>query len=655
MLLKSLKIKDFRQFKGEQTISFATDADKNVTVIMGDNGTGKTTLSQAFTWCLYGETDFVDKVYLCKATAMSMLPGQTEKVRAELSLIHKGIDYTIVSEQTYKKTDRSDRPVESVGQRAFTIMYKQNGQIEYVKEIQRDGKMKEILPPELARYFFFDGERITVMSKDLSQGKGNEFARAVRSLLGLDAFTAAIGHLGKAVKDYEKKYDAHSDSRIDEYNRQILKLEAEIESIENRLADIDREEVPVEEKIIELQTQIEKNKASAELAERKKRLIVRRDALVLQKARSVGSLLITFKRAPAYFAKKLMRDSLQQLKDTSKSDKSVPSVNDKTIKHLIERGRCICGSEICTGNEAFIALTDLLHYVPPKSIGDSIADFRDKCKEKVRSSETMYEEFEGKYSDICGADSEHMEILEEISQIEQALLGMADVNKLQADLMRYQKQQRDLRDDKLKLNGDKRVKETDRDRKKTERDTLALKDENNRRVMIYKAYAQDMLDTLKRLYADEEQKIREKLENTVNELFHDLFDEGFTMKLSEKYDVGVTLSGIGGHSETSTAQNISIIFSFIAGVIQMARDSQKEDSGFLVSEAYPFVMDAPLSSFDKTRIKNVCDVLPVIAEQVIIFTKDTEGDIAEEHLGNRIGKRLTFKAANGSKIETYVQ
>ena len=364
-------------------------------------------------------------------------------------------------------------------------------------------------------------------------------------------------------------------------------------------------------------------------------------------------MLITFKRAPAYFAKRLMHDSLQQIKDAKYSDKSVPSVNAKTIKHLIERGRCICGSEVCTGNEAFITLTDLLNYVPPKSIGDSIADFRDKCKEKVCSSETMYEEFEGKYADVCGADSEHVEILEEISEIEDALLGLADVNKLQADLMRYQKQQRDLRDEGKALSGDKRVKETERDRRRTDRDTLALKDENNRRVMIYKAYAQYMLDTLKTLYSEEEQKIREKLELTVNEIFHNILGEGFTLLLSEKYDVQVTLNEFGGSSETSTAQNISIIFAFIAGVIQMARESQSEESGLLVSEPYPLVMDAPLSSFDKTRIQNVCDVLPQIAEQVIIFIKDADGDIAEEHLGSRIGNRLSFNAV--SKVETYIQ
>ena len=651
MLLKLLKLKDFRQFKGEQTITFATDSEKNVTVIMGDNGTGKTTLAQAFTWCLYGDTDFEDKIMLCKATSKDMLPGDTEKVRAELSLTHKSIEYIVVSEQFYVKD--SSGSIKAQGQRKFTIMYKQDGQIEYVKESQLEGRMKEILPPELARYFFFDGERITVMSKRLSQGKGDEFARAVRSLLGLDAFTAAIEHLRKTIKDYDKQYSDKSDKKIGEYNRQIEQFENEIESIVEQLADIDREETPVEEKIEELQSLIEKNKASAELAERKKKLIDRRDYLIVQKARNIGGLLTTFKRAPSYFAKKLMHDSLQLLKETGKSEKSVPSVNAKSIKHLIERGRCICGSEICTGNDAFMALTDLLNYVPPKSIGDSIADFRDKCKEKVHSSETMFGEFEDKYADICGVDSEYIEVLEEISEIEAALLGMADVNKLQMDLMRYQKKHRDLRDDRIRLNGDKRVKESERDRKKTDRDELALMDENNRRVMTYRAYAQYMYDTLRERYDEEETLIREKLERTVNEIFHSILDEGFSLTLSEKYDVQVVLNEFGGSSETSTAQNISIIFAFIAGVIQMARESQNDDGGLLVSEPYPLVMDAPLSAFDKTRIQTVCDVLPRIAEQVIIFIKDADGEIAEEHLGSRIGNRLSFDAK--SKVETYVQ
>lgn len=48
MLLKSLKLKDFRQFKGEQEITFSTDPVRNVTVIMGGKRFVKGRLPQLY-------------------------------------------------------------------------------------------------------------------------------------------------------------------------------------------------------------------------------------------------------------------------------------------------------------------------------------------------------------------------------------------------------------------------------------------------------------------------------------------------------------------------------------------------------------------------------------------------------------------------------
>src|SRR5689334_13831272 len=55
MKLIALELTDFRQFRGTQTVHFAGKEPRNVTVVFGANGTGKTTLLNAFTWALYGE------------------------------------------------------------------------------------------------------------------------------------------------------------------------------------------------------------------------------------------------------------------------------------------------------------------------------------------------------------------------------------------------------------------------------------------------------------------------------------------------------------------------------------------------------------------------------------------------------------------------
>ena len=108
MLLESITLENFRQFRHE-SIDFAQGENgKNVTIIIGDNGTGKTTFAQAFFWCMYGETEFSDKDMLNKLVAADLKPGQEAKVQVKLCLRHGNVRYTLMREQTYRK-DYSNR------------------------------------------------------------------------------------------------------------------------------------------------------------------------------------------------------------------------------------------------------------------------------------------------------------------------------------------------------------------------------------------------------------------------------------------------------------------------------------------------------------------------------------------------------------------
>lgn len=63
MLLKSIKVKDFRQFKGEQYVSFSTDPERNVTIIQGDNGAGKTSLHKPSVGVYMAKLTFLTRLY----------------------------------------------------------------------------------------------------------------------------------------------------------------------------------------------------------------------------------------------------------------------------------------------------------------------------------------------------------------------------------------------------------------------------------------------------------------------------------------------------------------------------------------------------------------------------------------------------------------
>ena len=143
--------------------------------------------------------------------------------------------------------------------------------------------------------------------------------------------------------------------------------------------------------------------------------------------------------------------------------------------------------------------------------------------------------------------------------------------------------------------------------------------------------------------------IRRKLENTINDIFKQIYEGGLSLTIDSKYHISVYANDYDGEVETSTAQSISVIFAFIAGIIKMAKENKNAtdvNANLLTSEPYPLVMDAPLSSFDKRRIKTVCEALPNIAEQIIIFIKDTDGDLAEEYLGSQIGSKHRFEKQN---------
>ena len=144
-------------------------------------------------------------------------------------------------------------------------------------------------------------------------------------------------------------------------------------------------------------------------------------------------------------------------------------------------------------------------------------------------------------------------------------------------------------------------------------------------------------------YKAEEKRIRENLEKSINEIFKTIYNGGLSLTIDDHYNISVYVTDYEGDVETSTAQGIAVIFAFISAIIKMARENQRIRKDEAYSEPYPLVMDAPLSAFDKRRIKAICSAIPETAEQVIIFIKDTDGELAEEHLGTKVMTRHYFE------------
>lgn len=657
MLLQSIKLINFRQFRNEY-IDFAGGADgKNVTIIIGENGTGKTTFAQAFFWCLYGETEFSDKSMLNKMVATEMRPGQDAKVQVELKLHHGEVDYTLIREQTYRKDNANRIKADNT---VFDIATKDaSGNTSYVKKSMCESEVKSILPKELSRYFFFDGERIEKMSKDISTGKkATDFAEAVKGLLGLNAMYSAIQHFNPRVKSsvissYEASYNAQSNSKIKEYTDTIDRCKTAIAAIDARIEELDAEIESAQTRKTEKSAEIKQYAEGEELQEKKEKLIRKISAAEKSKSNVYKAISKDFNgNLSSFFSISLVERALQFLSEKDFVGKDIPYMHAKTIEYLLKQKVCICGTHLDEGTIPYSKVKELIDYLPPQSISTTISDFKKESRRRVNDRKDVYGQIRDNLAVISQQDDDLTDLRDELTAVEARLSGGDVRAKVRAINSEIQLCDQTIRKDNAERDrkiAEKARKESEMERADTERRNLTLLDENNKKIEIYKAYAERIYKELQDVYATSEAEIRDRLQTTINDIFKQIYEGGLYLTIDEKYHISVYATDYDGDVETSTAQSISVIFAFITGIIKMARDNRNatdEDAQLLSSEPYPLVMDAPLSAFDKRRIKTVCEALPETAEQVIIFIKDTDGELAEDYMGNRIGSRHHFDKKN---------
>lgn len=659
MRLQSIELTNFRQFKDEK-IQFAIDKNQNVTLIMGDNGSGKTSLAQAFFWCFYGTNSFQDKILLNRLVANNMIPNQKEMVCVRVYLEHKQEEYCVVRQQEYiKQYNDSLKPQNSIlaiskKDKNGNRMWLGTGKTESLKNIELTNTINDIMPQDLSKYFFFDGEKIETLSKEISSGrKSNNFVEAVNSLTGLKATRNALNHLnpklkGSVIGKLEDEYIGGSDRRIAELTEEIKRLKSEWKSADDDINSADESIKSNDLYIEELENKI-KTYAEAENLQRTK--TIRQNELKEHKWRKYQSLSRIYDNLnrdnlfDRFICEWPVKEALVILSNSDVSGKDIPKLHGDTIKYLLKQKQCICGTILEENSKEWKVLENLINYLPPESISTSIGNFIKRMKDKYQEKVYLLNDARSDFASILTLDEQISQCLEEIDEIDKKLNGKdvsREVNKLNELISKTKINTVQLRNNKSAL--EKRIGgfSVSIQSKETERDTLAKKSSQNASIALAKKYAEALYDKCNVEYTAKEIKTKANLQAYINENFKKFFNGSITLQIDDNYAVKVSVNDKFNSLETSTAQGIAVIFAFLAAMIRIAKENS-------ANETYPVVMDAPLSTLDNQRIKIVCDTLPQIADQVIIFIKDTDGKVAEQYFGNAIGRRLTF-----DKISDYL-
>lgn len=650
MLLKSIKLENFRQFVNEE-ISFSMDKNNNVTLIIGDNGTGKTTFLQAFFWCLYGRTDFADSSVLNHAIMQSMTPDDIAEVKVTLALQHGTAKYEIVRKQVYKK--KLSNKVVGDNTVLNICVTTADGITKWLKPIECENEIQKIMPQELARYFFFDGERIEKLSKEVSSGKKSSgFSEAIMGLTGLKAILSALNHI--TPKKTNSVMGRLNQELSGDSSSELAKLNADYDALQTRLSEIDDELSSIDDQIAEASSHIHQYsedlkgfEESEKLQEDREKAGKYLDREKKNKAEKIKDITKLFnKDLYSFFALKMVSKSLEELKDSDLAGKDIPDMHANTIHYLLDRGTCICGTDLSKGTVPYKNVEELLHYLPPEAIGVTVGNFINTCKRDYSHDVSLFAEISETIGELSAYDDSIASYQQEIDEIDNVLRSdnvADDIKALQIKIQSCRDTKKGLENTKASLHEEKGEKSSELNRIDSRRTSLSLQNKQNEKIIRSKEYAQVIFDQLTSEYNTKEEEVRETLETTMNTIFKKIYNGGLSVSIDSKYNVRVFADESEFDVETSTAQSISVIFAFISAIIKMARDNQASGGDNTYSEPYPLVMDAPLSAFDKTRIQAVCEAIPETAEQVIIFIKDTDGELAERHLGAKVSERHSFE------------
>lgn len=236
MIIRQLELLDFGIYGGKHALDLSPvsrdGSRRPIILLRGRNGAGKTTIIEAIRLCLHG----------------SLALG---------SRISQAAYESYLARHIHVPRDSADRPssasiavaLESVSlgrRRLYRIersWHLAQGRVKQELEISEDGMplasvstlrqkesfLRELVPPQVADIFFFDGERLQSLAGD---GRGGVLANTVKTLFGLNL-----------LEQLQKDLDIYLERKMDSRNAESLRTELRqvgkrIEDLQGKLDDL---------------------------------------------------------------------------------------------------------------------------------------------------------------------------------------------------------------------------------------------------------------------------------------------------------------------------------------------------------------------------------------------------------------------------------
>ena len=401
MFIESIILHNYRAYKGHNKVSFKP-ASKNIFLIAGNNGFGKTTFLTSLVWCLYGKLMVdVDEKF---RRDINDAQGYKNYARQGLhkTLVHTVNSYEISPEerkqiakhgysidseyikenaQYYVEITLADVFIPSIPCSSITIKrtYDYFLDIETV-DVLIDGQCNElakevgydifindfILSKDIAKFFFFDAEKIVNLAEVKSIDEKRRLSTAYSEVLGIKKYEDIKRNLENLRLKFRKSAGSTaSKSKLD-------KLTSSLADIESQISAKEEERNVVDGQILKCRTE------SVQLQER---LIREGNAISVEELNKQKELLSALKEKD-YKLKLQLRDML---------DIAPFAISGQLFTHL--RDQVVAEKNIKTSVANCIAINDTLTAVQTQ-IAKNIAELQLSDSQRLALEHVISEAFE---------------------------------------------------------------------------------------------------------------------------------------------------------------------------------------------------------------------------------------------------------------------
>lgn len=253
MTIREIELNNFRIYKGKNKINLSPDGDRNLIIVSGNNGFGKTTFLMSLVWCLYGKNmGKVDELYrkeIDEKGGYSKYIGNSLNFEAQ-----KNGETKFSVAVTFTDVEIPDTPCTEI-----TIVRSYDSATNYDDELEIliDGRKNDlftgskeeiakeeeifirdyILPIEIAKFFFFDAEKIVSFAQINTPEQRKDLSLAYSQVLGIQKYEDLKSELIRIQDDY-RKASAKPQEKL-EFDGLISAIKIKEESIQNLLDEID--------------------------------------------------------------------------------------------------------------------------------------------------------------------------------------------------------------------------------------------------------------------------------------------------------------------------------------------------------------------------------------------------------------------------------